>query len=577
MSSYNNFQSDNKKYGIRNRDTHNPAFNPTVKSKGKVQQTSFEKNIDKYAYFCAWARWYPDLFLDLVAPKEGRINLDPDQRLFLRVIFRFTSTYGVFPRGWAKTMLEVFGLELCAIFFPGIDLALTAQTKENAALLLENKHKELIKFYPILQNEVIKPVFNKAIADIPFVNNSSITVLANSNNSKGSRKKRINIEESALLDNELFEDALKPIVNIARNTVGKLAIVDPQEMNNQINFFTTSGFRGSDEYVRSLNMYKSMKRLEGIFVLGADWHLASWFRRGLSKADILKEKEEVSPIFFAQNYEEKWVGNSNDALVNINKLLNTRSLEKPSEMAKGDEEYYLGVDVARSVKSGNNITAICPIKVVRHKNGKIKECQLTNIIEVSGNLNFSAQAIEVKRAKKKYNARVVCVDTNGLGIGLHDELLKVNVDSVTGEEYPSWNTLNTDVTPEEEGAERCIYDLKPQSSNTQVITSFIDFVDSGKIRLLIQKAKSEYTLEELENKKGNVLPFLLTDSLVEEITNLKLEVLPGGKLSIRQISKKYDKDKFSALQYVLWYIKTFEEMIVKTEEDIEALMSCIWM
>ena len=203
------------------------------------------------------------------------------------------------------------------------------------------------------------------------------------------------------------------------------------------------------------------------------------------------------------------------------------------------------------------------------------ECQLVNIIEVSGNLNFTAQAIEVKKAKKKYNARVICIDTNGLGIGLHDELLKVNVDPTTGEEYPSWNTLNTDVVPEQEGAERCIYDLKPQSSNTQIITSFIDFVDSGKLRLLIQKAKSEYSLEDLENRRGNVLPFLLTDNLIEEITNLKLEVQPGGKLSIKQISKKYDKDKFSALQYVLWYIKTFEESVAKAEEDIGALLACL--
>jgi len=577
MTSYGKFQSDNKKYGMRNRDNYNPAFNPTLKSKGSTQQTSFEKNMDKYVYFVAWARWFPDLFLDLVAPKEGRLNLNPDQRVFMRIIFRYQSVYGVFPRGWSKTMLEVFGLELCAIFFPGIDLALTAQTKESAAALLESKHRELMKFYPILQNEVLKTNFGKNAAEIPFVNNSIIDVLPNSANAKGQRRRRINVEESALLNNEVFEDALKPIVNISRTTVGKTAMIDPQEMNNQINFFTTSGFRGSEEYLRSLNMYKSMKRCEGVIVLGADWHLASWFGRGLSKSDILKEKEDCSPIFFAQNYESRWVGNSNDALVNINKLLNTRSLETPESEGDWDEEYYLGVDVARSVRSGNNITAIAPIRILRTSAGKIKKFQLTNIIEVSGNLNFTAQSVEVKKAKIKYNAKVVCVDTNGLGIGLHDELLKINTDINTGEEYPSWNTLNTDVQPEKEGAERCIYDLKPQSANTQVITSFIDCVDSGKLQLLIQKAKSEYSIEDMENKRGNVLPFLLTDSLIEEITNLKLEVLSGGKLAIKKLSSKYDKDKFSALQYVLWYVKTFEENVVQKEDNIDALLACIIM
>lgn len=41
----------------------------------------------------------PDLFLDLMKPKEGGINLHSDQRLFMRCGMRFFSLYGCFPRG----------------------------------------------------------------------------------------------------------------------------------------------------------------------------------------------------------------------------------------------------------------------------------------------------------------------------------------------------------------------------------------------------------------------------------------------------------------------------------------------
>ena len=41
----------------------------------------------------------PDLFLDLITPETGGIRLDLDQRVFIRVLVRFASVYGVFPRG----------------------------------------------------------------------------------------------------------------------------------------------------------------------------------------------------------------------------------------------------------------------------------------------------------------------------------------------------------------------------------------------------------------------------------------------------------------------------------------------
>ena len=43
------------------------------------------------------------------------------------------------------------------------------------------------------------------------------------------------------IHNYTFEDALKPIVEIGRTTQGKLGTINPLELNQQINFFTTSG------------------------------------------------------------------------------------------------------------------------------------------------------------------------------------------------------------------------------------------------------------------------------------------------------------------------------------------------
>jgi ribonucleoside-diphosphate reductase alpha chain len=146
-----------------------------------------------------------------------------------------------------NTFDEVLCLMLASIYFPAIDLAVTAQTQENSAKLLEAKYREIIKYYPMLASEVIKANFPKGDAEIIFLNDSTISNLANSESSKGQRKRRIAIEESALLNNVIFDSALKPIVDVPRRTVGVAAVVDPMENNQQINFFTTSGFRASYE------------------------------------------------------------------------------------------------------------------------------------------------------------------------------------------------------------------------------------------------------------------------------------------------------------------------------------------
>lgn len=549
----------------------------TVSKIGNNELSGIEKNIKNYLEFISWARWYPDLFLDLIKPEKGSITLHLDQRVFMRSIVRFYSIYGVFPRGYGKTFKEVLCMILVAILFPGIELAMTAQTQDNAAKLLKDKYMEVIKYYPMLAGEVVKTTFGKGNAEIVFVNRSVVNILANSESSKGQRRRRLAIEESALLNNVTYDSALKPIVDVPRRTVGKLAIVDPSELNQQINFFTTSGFRASFEYSRCLSMARAMRNLEGVIVLGADWRLSCWYERGMTKAQVLQTKRDVSPISFAQNYCSRWVGSSENSLVDIQKLLNTRTLKDAESKGDPNGEYYLGVDVARSVKKGNCISAVAVIKVIRTPAGKIKECRLVNIYEISNTSDFTVQAAEIKKIKRLFNARIVCVDTNGLGIGLHDELIKESFDPLTGESLGCWNTINTDVAPELPDSERCLYDLKPQSANSQIIMTFMDMVESGRLRLLVKKDYTEYSFEDMENQRANILPYLLTDSLIEETSNLKLKLLNGGKIGVEMVVKNYSKDKFSALEYVLWYVKTFEDNITEKEDDIDAMIACVLM
>lgn len=535
-----------------------------------------QKNIDNIAAFRSWALWYPDLFFDLIKPSVGGLRLHMDQRVSMRCDARFFSYYGCFPRGASKTFNQVLvACDVC-IVYPGIEIAISAQTKENAVALLSDKINEAIKWYPALNDEISKIRSNKNDVEVVFKNSARLTVLANAQSSKGMRRTRLRIEESNLLKTDVYEDALRPIVSVPRLTRGQYAVVNPEELSGQINFYTTTGFRGSDEFNRVMAMYDNMLELKGEFVLGADWMIPCWYGRTMSKADILKIRDSTSPMMFAMNYMEEWVGVATGALVSINNVLKCRNLLAPVFKASPSDEIVIGVDVARSELEANNKSAVAVIRVKRNQSGRPVSLDLINIFGVSNAQNFESQALIVKRVKSQYkdaaSVRVV-VDANGVGAGLVDALLQPTFDPETGEEYPSWNTINTDNTPADiVESEEILYALKAQGIQTKVLTDFIGAVDSGALRLLEQKQYDLYEAEQNSTYYEEYRPYVETSLLVDEIANLKVEHTPRG-IGVKQAVSKVPKDRFSAVSYAIYYAMDEADQVMDLSAEWDKLFS----
>lgn len=161
-----------------------------------------------------------------------------------------------------------------------------------------------------------------------------------------------------------------------------------------------------------------------------------------------------------------------------------------------------------------------------------------------------------------------------VGSGLVDELLKDTIDPMTGESLGCWDTVNTTNEPEDKiNAEQCLFDMKAQSYQTKVITDFIDVVDNGTLKLLESRQYDVFTAEHDESYQDKFMPYIQTDLLIEEISNLKLES-NGRSLSIRKEVAKIDKDRFSALSYAIFYILEFENDIqTKEEYNLDDLFS----
>ena len=563
----------NDKHSEHNYDIYNPEFSNNVSATGKKEEDGFNGNLDKWTDFLAWARWNFDLFLDLITPEEGGIRLDLDQRVFMRAMGRFVSVYGVFPRGYGKTMVEILCMYITAILYPDITLSMSAQTREASAKFFHEKHREIIKFYPLIGNEIAKkPIMSKDTIELTFTSGAIITNLANTQSSKGLRRHRLNMEESALINDEVFQDALEPIPNIPRRTIGKQSAINPEELNGQMHFLTTAYFKNT-EYERNLKMLDEMAELKGKIVIGSDWQLACEYGRGETRSQILSKKERLSPIFFATNYESRWIGSTDNCLVDINLLMELRILPKAEIKGDGKSEYYIGVDVARSTKTSNNQTSISIGKVKRDKNEKVKHIQIINMINLPNGMNFTGQAIIIKRLKNIFKAKRVILDGNGLGVGLVDELLKTHIDPISGEELIAYDTINTDHESDESETDKCLFVVNAQGINTDIIVNFINVVESKKLQLLDKVDQNAVSVEDNDIMTNGSLSSIQTDFFIEEVANLQLKTLNGGKLTVERNSKTLDKDRYSATAYMCYYIMYFEN---KSKKNIDIDLSSLF-
>lgn len=328
-------------------------------------------------------------------------------------------------------------------------------------------------------------------------------------------------------------------------------------------------------------MLDEMADLKGKMVLGAGWKLPCYYGRGETESQIMAKKNDPtqSAIRFSQNYESKWVGSADGALINISKMLklqtiNTLELCCPKDKTGKNfelNEYIFGIDVARSQSQSNNKSCIVVLKIIRNDKGVIRQIQLVNMVEPPNGYTFKEQSIVVKRLFYKYGGdldlaksrvKAVVIDGNVIGKGLIDRLCEEVTDPETNKELGCFACINSDIHCDSPNAPLIIYDLTAQGINGDIITKFMDYVETEKLKLLKNWTEIKSKIPEKDRIVGEQA-CANTKYLIDEVANLKLKKTTNS-ITVEQTVKKVDKDRYSALVYGLYYISLFLE---RTEEE----------
>ena len=531
--------------------------------------------------YIAYWREYPDMFVEFLCGPTNPENfhLFFYQRLFLRAVMRHRYAYATFPRAYSKSFLSVLILMLRCVLYPGAHLFVTTGGKEQAAGIAREKAEELCKLIPGLKNEIDwsrgASKASKNMVEYIFKNGSKLDIMAAQQSSRGKRATGGLVEECILVDQTLLNEVIIPTMNVDRRLADGSRHEEEVINKSQI-YVTTAGWKNSFAYEKLIQtLIQQITDPGQAIVLGGTWRVPV-MEKLLRKSFIeeLKLDGTYNDSSFAREYESEWSGDAENAFFSAEKFDKHRVLLQPEYEYSGRSNknayYILGVDVGRY----GCTTEVCIFKVTPQVQGASLKT-LVNIYTYDAE-DFEVQAINIKKLFYKYKARIAAIDANGLGAGLIDFMTKAQVDPETGDELPPFGieggTSEDAVEPYKKikgpGVEdNAIYLIKANAPiNTEAHAYVQTQLASGKIKFLIDEGQAKVKLmstkmgQQMDNDKraDYLTPFTLTTILREQMLNL-VEENEGVNIILKQASKSIKKDKFSAFEYGLYYIKQDED------------------
>lgn len=349
--------------------------------------------------------------------------------------------------------------------------------------------------------------------------------------------------------------------------------VNINEPNQEVICMTSAGVKTSFAYDRLIDTFEnSIINPNTSFSFGCDYRVP--MLHGLLDKDFIN-KLKTSPSYnedsFAREYMSIWSGASEESWFNFDKMLKYRKLKNPETHAKAklpsNQFYLLSTDVGRI----SDQTVCCVFRVSINQSKYY--ATLVNIFVLgrqTATKTFHQQAIDLKKIIEAFNPKEVIIDTNGLGVGLGDEMIREQIDE-NGKLYPAYGFMNDDtyLAVQPKSARKILYGIKANSSlNSRIHGNAYSRLSSGMVRFLIKEQEAKAAL--LATKVGQkmsitdrvkrLLPHEMTTKLFEEMANLRLK-RTGASMDIvlERINERHPKDKYSAFAYGLWRIKELEE------------------
>lgn len=519
---------------------------------------------------------YPDYLIDVITPANSYFKLFFYQRLFLRVCMRFQEVSGTFPRAYSKSFLDFLANIIRSIMLPGSKGFTCADTKKQAAQIIEEKTNEIFRLFPFFVNELNISDADKAkkkygnfgadYAEITMKNESRMDIVSTTNAARGGRRHWGTLEEFALMNGDEVNEIIIPLMNVDRRTVA--GILNETEPHAQQTMITTAGYRGTYAHDRTLETLVDMAiEPNKSFCFGGDFRIP--VMHGLLSPDKVKDKLKNSSYkleSFLREYMSVWSGGSEDSYYSYELISQCRRLVRPEfkrEVGFTDGFYVMSIDVARF--EGDQTVAMI-FKV--YTTGERYKIHLVNI-KLMNSTHYKDQAIYIKQMDNLFDFKAIVIDINGTGAGLADYM--IDEQYVDGEYYQPYSFLNKNKysSTEKRISERKLYGIEANRQlNSQCFVNAHMILSLKRVSLLLNERQARRYFSKYKNwnkldpvKQANkLIPYAQTTKLQDQLANLKAGLDTNSTIVLQRINSHMRKDLVSAFVYGLYYINEVEEL-----------------
>lgn len=505
-----------------------------------------------------------------------------------------------------KTWLTALFCVVRCILFPSTKICIASATRPQANEVLSKIIDDFTKNYSWGSENLLREIEDYTInankGEIIFNNGSWIKVVTASDSGRGARANILLVDEFRMVDKDTIDTVLKKFLTSPRQP---LYLRNPKykhltERNIEM-YMSSAWYKSHWSFDKAkaftINFLSDNKKY---FICGLPYQVS--IKEGLLlRQDVEDEMSEAdfNPITFSIEMECLFWGDTDGAFFTFDDISVRRQLKNavyPPTLSNNkfvckipdlieNERRILSVDVALMAsknKNNNDASSIIINSAIPNNNNNY----MSNIIYMENyeGLNTDELALKGRQLYDWYKCTDLVIDSNGLGLGVFDALIKDIIDPKTGELYPALSCCNDDLMAQRckiDNAPKVIWSIKGNATfNSDACINLRNGFKKGKINLLVSEFLADDILknkikgydrllvgQQFEYKK----PYIETTLLVYELINLEHKVV-GTNVKVTEKSGMR-KDRYSSLAYNYWVQCQLErEELNKKKNSFDALI-----
>lgn len=434
-----------------------------------------------------------------------------------------------------------------------------------------------------------------------FKNSSYIKVVTASDNARSNRANILIVDEFRMVKKDTIDTVLKKFLTSRRMppykdlTPAEKKAAYAKEPNKSC-FLSSAYFKDHWSFSKTLDTFRMMlDEGKSDFVCGFPYQLS--IQEGLLfpedvESDMLES--DFNEIKWGMEMEARFYGAEDGAFFDFNSISKNRKINYPmlpDDLAamltnnqkvkippkQNGEKRILSADIAlmSSSKHNNDASAVFINQLIPTKSTRY----ISNIVygDSYEGLHTEDQALVIRRLYEQYQCDYIVLDTNGLGLGVYDALVRDIVDPDTGEVYPALSCYNNKEMAERctsRGADKVIWSIKASPAfNSDCAVLLREGFKSGKIRLLATEYDAEGLLGDIRgyNSLSQMdrlrlqMPYIQTTLLIDELVKLEHDESSGRVRIYERTGAR--KDRYSSISYNYYVALQLESKLGRASTD----------